>query len=31
MTPVRVIKNVAFFGYSEFKKTSREYQQAFTL
>jgi uncharacterized protein (TIGR00730 family) len=30
MTPVnRFIKNIAFFGYSDFKESSREYKEAF--
>lgn len=28
MAPVRLIKNIAFFGYSEFKADSRYYQEA---
>jgi len=29
MTPGRFIKNIAFFGFSDFKKTSEEYKKAF--
>lgn len=29
MTPGRFIKNIAFFGYSDFKEESKEYRQAF--
>jgi len=31
MTPGKFIKNIAFFGYSDFKKTSKEYKQAFRV
>ena len=31
MSVTRFIKNIAFFGYSEFKKTSGEYKKAFEL
>lgn len=31
MAPGRFIKNVAFFGFSDFKKTSKEYKEAFKI